>query len=203
MSLGAKHIYKCPMKSHRTVSWWVYWQWWVSISQGGTERVTQADDPVCSQLPASASSLSPDVLAAGPPFPTAPPTTISSLVLHQTFYSFLYSFRLVPGPATDSSHWKKNVKEGRTLEWLFNLFPQQSPFCLHSWSCLIVLMQPQWGIDSKMPGPFFQAKLGGSRLDSNREGNQIYDSENHENTFISDKVFQFWFYTGYQFFQKF
>lgn len=64
-------------------------------------------------------------------------------------------------------------------------------------------MQPQWGIDSKTPDPFFQAKLGGSRLDSNREGNQIYDSENHENTFISDKVFQFWFYTGYQFFQKF
>lgn len=64
-------------------------------------------------------------------------------------------------------------------------------------------MQPQWGIYSKMPGPFFQAKLGGSCLDSNREGNQIYDAESHEYTFISDKVFQFQFYTGYQFFQKF
>lgn len=50
-------------------------------------------------------------------------------------------------------------------------------------------MQPQWGIYSKMPGPFFQAKLDGSRLDSNGEENQIYDSENPEYTFISDKVF--------------
>lgn len=68
----------------------------------------------CSQLPASASSLSPDVPAAGSPFPTASPTMISSLVLHQTFYSFLYSFRLAQGPATDSPHWK-NREEGKNF----------------------------------------------------------------------------------------